>query len=84
MLKVLRLLENTFYSIGSYFEDCADGLDTEFHDELRRALAEPTTGELSLLSGCNPELHQHIWPGWVADLSQEQLCMCGEMQWGEN
>lgn len=40
-LRVLRLLENIFYNIGSYFEDCADSIDTEFHDELRRALDEP-------------------------------------------
>lgn len=41
MLKLLRFLENIFYTIGSYFEDWADIIDTEFHDELRRALDEP-------------------------------------------
>lgn len=40
MLKILRALENLFYSLGDYFADWADSIDTELHDKLRKALNE--------------------------------------------
>jgi len=45
-LTILRILENLFYNIGSYFEDWADSIDTEFQNELRQALFEPIAGWL--------------------------------------
>lgn len=39
-LRVLRFLENLFCDISWWFEDLADGLDSELHDELRAALAD--------------------------------------------
>lgn len=41
MLRGLRFFERLFYSIGSRFEGWADGMDKDFHNELRSALAEP-------------------------------------------
>lgn len=38
ILKLLRLLENLFFNIGSYFGDLADSIDTDFHDELLKSM----------------------------------------------
>lgn len=47
MLRTLRFFENLFFSLGSWFEDLADSMDKDFHEELRQALSMPPTRGLS-------------------------------------
>ena len=38
MLHILRWLSELFYAIGSWFEDLADGIDENFHEQLRNGM----------------------------------------------
>ncbi len=40
LLVSVRFFEELFYKIGSFFEDYGDSIDVEFHEILRKALAE--------------------------------------------
>lgn len=46
-LKLLRFIEELLYTVGSYFGDYADSIDTEFHETLRQALNDPPIRWLS-------------------------------------
>ncbi len=46
MLKILRFLENLFYTIGSWFEDRADSIDEDFYDQLRTAINTAISGNI--------------------------------------
>lgn len=48
---MLRFLENFFYTIASWFEDWADSIDKDFHDNLRLAMAIKEAGYNAIISG---------------------------------
>lgn len=74
MLKLLRFLENLFYSIGSWFEDVADGIDKDLHSDLGRALKSPVARTLSPQQAVKAELLPCKFCG---RLTHSELKYCG-------